>query len=93
MEKLSFKFGLFILCISLIVPAATRCKANNICLKEHVALFIFGDALLDVGNNNYNNTLLMANYIPYGETFFKYPTGRSSNGRLVPDFIGKGFAI
>lgn len=91
MEKLSLKFALYILCISLVI----RCKGNisSTCLKEHVALFIFGDALLDVGNNNYNNTLLMANYIPYGETFFKYPTGRSSNGRLVPDFIGKGFAI
>ena len=65
---------------------------NNICLpKEHVALFIFGDSDVDAGNNNYINTTtdFQANYSPYGENFFRYPTGRSSNGRLITDFIGK----
>nr|POE67596.1 gdsl esterase/lipase 5 [Quercus suber] len=61
---------------------------NNICLpKEHVALFIFGDSILDVGNNNYITTYLQANVSPYGKSFFRYPTGRFSNGRLIPDFI------
>jgi len=58
--------------------------------KEHAALFVFGDSLFDVGNNNYINTTAdyQANYSPYGETFFKYPTGRFSDGRVLPDFIG-----
>lgn len=58
--------------------------------KENAALFVFGDSLFDVGNNNYINTTAdnQANYSPYGETFFKYPTGRFSDGRVIPDFIG-----
>lgn len=54
------------------------------------ALFIFGDSFLDAGNNNYINTstLDQANFWPYGETYFRRPTGRFSDGRLVPDFIG-----
>jgi len=69
---------------------------GNICLpKEHVALFVFGDSFFDVGNNNYINTTTdyQANYPPYGETFFKYPTGRFSDGRVIPDFIGKNMSV
>jgi len=58
--------------------------------KEHAALFVFGDSLFDVGNNNYINTTAdnQANYSPYGETFFNYPSGRFSDGRVIPDLIG-----
>lgn len=69
----------------------TQCL-GDICLpKEHVALFVFGDSLFDVGNNNYINTTTdyQANFSPYGETFFKFPTGRFSNGRVIPDFIAE----
>ncbi|EOY27364.1 GDSL-motif lipase 2 [Theobroma cacao] len=57
--------------------------------KNHVALFILGDSLFDSGNNNYIDTIARANFWPYGETFFKYPTGRFSDGRLIPDFIAE----
>jgi len=52
--------------------------------------FLFGDSFLDVGNNNYINTstLASANFYPYGVTFFRYPTGRFSDGRLINDFLG-----
>ena len=55
------------------------------------ALFIFGDSFFDSGNNNYINTTTLdqANFWPYGETYFKFPTGRFSDGRLISDFIGK----
>ncbi|CAK9310996.1 unnamed protein product [Citrullus colocynthis] len=57
-----------------------------------VPLFVFGDSLYDVGNNNYINTttISQANFPPYGQTFFKFPTGgRFSDGRVIPDFIGE----
>ena len=56
--------------------------------RKHVPLFAFGDSQFDVGNNNYINTISRANYWPYGETTFKYPSGRFCDGRLLPDFIG-----
>lgn len=57
----------------------------------NVALFIFGDSINDAGSNNYINTAVnfRANFFPYGETFFHYPTGRFSNGRLIADFIAE----
>ncbi|KAL5171474.1 GDSL esterase/lipase 5 [Glycine soja] len=59
--------------------------------NKHVPLFIFGDSFLDAGNNNYINTTTLdqANFLPYGETYFKFPTGRFSDGRLISDFIAE----
>ncbi|PKI37322.1 hypothetical protein CRG98_042288 [Punica granatum] len=54
----------------------------------HAPFFIFGDSLLDAGNNQYlNNSHKSA--LPYGETFFKRPTGRVCDGRIVPDFLAE----
>ncbi|XP_062087918.1 GDSL esterase/lipase 1-like [Humulus lupulus] len=74
-----------ILCLSLVIHTQSCDKSQS--RSEKAALFVFGDSSFDVGNNNYFNTSSRANYHPYGETFFKYPTGRFSNGRLIPDFI------
>ncbi|KAK1376296.1 GDSL esterase/lipase 1-like [Heracleum sosnowskyi] len=61
------------------------CNTNN----SRAALFVFGDSLYDPGNNNYisKNNTFKANFWPYGESFFTEPTGRFSDGRLIPDFI------
>jgi hypothetical protein len=48
------------------------------------ANFIFGDSLVDAGNNDYLNSLAKANYQPYGiDTSDHKPTGRFCNGRTV----------
>ncbi|KAJ0007090.1 hypothetical protein Pint_29368 [Pistacia integerrima] len=59
-------------------------QANN----KHVAVFVFGDSLFDPGNNNYLYVSIegKANFTPYGESLFEYPTGRFCDGRTVPDF-------
>ncbi|KAI3788038.1 hypothetical protein L2E82_00648 [Cichorium intybus] len=59
--------------------------------NKHVALFIFGDSLFDPGNNNYINTTpdFQTNFWPNGESYFNPPSGRFSDGRLIPDFIAE----
>lgn len=51
--------------------------------------FIFGDSLVDNGNNNNIVSLAKANYMPYGIDFPGGPTGRFSNGKTSVDVIGK----
>ena len=53
------------------------------------AMFIFGDSLIDNGNNNNLASFAKANYYPYGIDFADGPTGRFSNGYTVVDEIGK----
>lgn len=53
--------------------------------------FIFGDSLVDVGNNNYIFTLSKADSSPYGIDFGPsngQPTGRFTNGRTISDIVG-----
>ncbi|BAT90477.1 GDSL esterase/lipase At5g22810-like [Vigna umbellata] len=54
------------------------------------ALFIFGDSVVDVGNNNHRFTVIKANFPPYGRDFENhYPTGRFCNGKLATDFTAE----
>ncbi|KAL1549367.1 GDSL esterase/lipase-like protein [Salvia divinorum] len=51
------------------------------------ALCIFGDSVVDVGNNNNLQTLIKANFLPYGRDYITHaPTGRFCNGKLAIDF-------
>ncbi|KAK8965928.1 GDSL esterase/lipase [Platanthera guangdongensis] len=51
------------------------------------AMFVFGDSLIDNGNNNGLASLAKANYYPYGIDFAAGPTGRFSNGYTIVDGI------
>lgn len=56
------------------------------------ASFVFGDSLVDAGNNNYLPTLSKANIRPNGIDFKASggnPTGRYTNGRTIADIVGK----
>ncbi|XP_078434609.1 GDSL-like Lipase/Acylhydrolase superfamily protein [Wolffia australiana] len=53
------------------------------------AMFIFGDSLIDNGNNNDLASFAKANYYPYGIDFAGGPTGRFSNGYTVVDEIAE----
>uniref|UniRef100_A0A5B6YNI8 GDSL esterase/lipase n=1 Tax=Davidia involucrata TaxID=16924 RepID=A0A5B6YNI8_DAVIN len=58
------------------------------------ALLIFGDSIVDPGNNNYINTIVKSNHQPYGLDFpGKVATGRFSNGKLVTDFLASMLGI
>ncbi|XP_038974640.1 GDSL esterase/lipase At5g41890 [Phoenix dactylifera] len=55
------------------------------------ASFVFGDSLVDAGNNDYLFTLSKADSPPYGIDFAPSggrPTGRFTNGRTISDIIG-----
>jgi len=49
--------------------------------------FVFGDSLVDNGNNNGLISIARSNYFPYGIDFGG-PTGRFSNGKTTVDVIG-----
>ncbi|KAL1350446.1 hypothetical protein HN51_014513 [Arachis hypogaea] len=54
------------------------------------AFFVFGDSLVDNGNNNFLATTARADAPPYGIDYpTRRPTGRFSNGLNIPDFISQ----
>lgn len=58
------------------------------------ALFVFGDSLVDSGNNNYIATAARADRYPYGIDYPTHrPTGRFSNGLNIPDYISQKLGI
>uniref|UniRef100_A0A0A9HRL8 GDSL esterase/lipase n=1 Tax=Arundo donax TaxID=35708 RepID=A0A0A9HRL8_ARUDO len=50
-------------------------------------MYVFGDSLVDNGNNNNILSLARANYRPYGIDFHEGPPGRFTNGRTMVDFL------
>ncbi|KAL5579648.1 hypothetical protein UlMin_012090 [Ulmus minor] len=89
MEMMRFPLYFWALCAVLLYNASSICHGHVSLPGKNVAIFVFGDSIFDAGNNNYINTITQANYFPYGESFFKNPTGRFSDGRIIPDFIAE----
>ncbi|XP_058097654.1 GDSL esterase/lipase At1g71691-like [Magnolia sinica] len=80
-----FLFFFFLLADCLVLSEGVEGKE-----KELVpAFFIFGDSLIDNGNNNNLPSLAKANYYPYGIDFSDGPTGRFSNGYTMVDEIAE----
>nr|ACU20649.1 unknown [Glycine max] len=59
------------------------------------AVLVFGDSIVDTGNNNNNlGTTARCDYPPYGKDFKGgKPTGRFSNGKVPSDFIAEELGI
>ncbi|BFG24098.1 hypothetical protein CerSpe_103720 [Prunus speciosa] len=93
MAAIRFQIYILAFCAGLVIQSS-YCNGHSGLQKKRAALFVFGDSPYDAGNNNYINTTteFQANWLPYGETFFRYPTGRFSDGRTNPDVIGKNNA-
>ncbi|TVU20578.1 hypothetical protein EJB05_36792 [Eragrostis curvula] len=70
--------------VGLLVAAATAVAAPQV-----PCYFVFGDSLVDNGNNNVIVSLARANYPPYGIDFSGGPTGRFSNGLTTVDVLSK----
>ncbi|KAL5989928.1 hypothetical protein ACLOJK_010823 [Asimina triloba] len=56
--------------------------------RPATALFVFGDSLVDPGNNNNLITMAKGNFHPNGIDFPAGPTRRFSNGAAVADYLG-----
>ncbi|XP_010558733.1 PREDICTED: GDSL esterase/lipase LTL1 [Tarenaya hassleriana] len=79
----SFQLG-FLLVSSLVIVTflAPQVKCR--------AFFVFGDSLVDNGNNNYLATTARADNYPYGIDLPNHrATGRFSNGLNIPDIISE----
>ncbi|CAL5363122.1 unnamed protein product [Camellia sinensis] len=81
----SFSFSsCMIFCLVLVLGSALAPQA------EARAFFVFGDSLVDSGNNDYLATTARADNPPYGIDYPTHrPTGRFSNGLNIPDIISE----
>ncbi|XP_072975200.1 sinapine esterase-like [Typha angustifolia] len=74
--------GSHLLLLSLLLLSTS----TALCCYTHI--FNFGDSIDDNGNwLHYAPDPGPVSQLPYGQTFFGYPTGRFSNGRIIVDFI------
>ncbi|KAL3750437.1 hypothetical protein ACJRO7_011439 [Eucalyptus globulus] len=76
--------------LALVLVAALGTALAPLRAEAARAFFIFGDSLVDNGNNNYLATTARADSPPYGIDYPTHrPTGRFSNGFNIPDFISQ----
>ncbi|KAL9234967.1 hypothetical protein vseg_009775 [Gypsophila vaccaria] len=86
MEQIIVKFTMILLTLLFF---SSYVKAQNSAGSSR-AFFVFGDSLVDNGNNNYLATTARADSPPYGIDYpNRRPTGRFSNGRNIPDIISE----
>ncbi|XP_043703511.1 GDSL esterase/lipase At5g33370-like [Telopea speciosissima] len=81
----------FLLAASLLIVGILGIIVGTLSLEaEGRAFFVFGDSLVDSGNNNYVATSARADSPPYGIDYPTHrPTGRFSNGLNIPDIISE----
>uniref|UniRef100_A0A0D9VB14 GDSL esterase/lipase EXL3 n=1 Tax=Leersia perrieri TaxID=77586 RepID=A0A0D9VB14_9ORYZ len=79
--------------VLVVVLSAESAKGGS--TRAAPALIVFGDSIVDPGNNNAINTIIKANFPPYGHDFGQnhHPTGRFCNGRIPTDFIASRLGI
>ncbi|KAL1370568.1 hypothetical protein HN51_000811 [Arachis hypogaea] len=102
LQKLLFQLSQAILwcCSSILIIAIIilfqHVSAENLPNNETVpAVIVFGDSIVDSGNNNYISTIVKCDFSPYGRDFGdgNYPTGRFSNGLVPSDIIAARFGV
>nr|XP_043632931.1 GDSL esterase/lipase EXL3-like [Erigeron canadensis] len=98
MESLNFiKPSLIIISLISLYFFGDHGCARMITLPPNVtvpAVIAFGDSIVDQGANNNINTLIKANFAPYGKDFAGgKPTGRFSNNKTPADLIVEQLGI
>ncbi|PKI72774.1 GDSL esterase/lipase At5g45910-like [Punica granatum] len=74
-------------CLAFVIVSSTP--------QTYESIFCFGNSLADTGNFLLEGAVAfpVIKNLPYGQTFFKHPTGRASDGRLIIDFIAEAFEL
>ncbi|CAO2148337.1 unnamed protein product [Urochloa humidicola] len=72
-------------------PYATMSAGQASCCYKR--LFSLGDSITDAGNLASLPPSIPALAFPYSETFFRRPTGRFCEGRLIVDFIAEALKL
>ncbi|GAU12257.1 hypothetical protein TSUD_02240 [Trifolium subterraneum] len=87
-------------CFIIILIIVVSCKLTNAIVKlppnvTVPAVLVFGDSIVDTGNNNNNlRTTARCNFPPYGKDFKGgIPTGRFSNGKVPSDLLVEELGI
>ncbi|MQL90390.1 hypothetical protein Taro_022985 [Colocasia esculenta] len=79
-------FLLLLLHIRHLLPAYAL--NTNITIPKVPAVIVFGDSIMDPGNNNRLKTVVKCDFPPYGKDFVSHrPTGRFCNGKIPTDFV------
>nr|XP_043615319.1 GDSL esterase/lipase At5g18430-like [Erigeron canadensis] len=88
-------FLLFILSHDHLVFGVDTIPANSpVSKNEPRAFFVFGDSLVDNGNNNFLMTTARADLPPYGIDYPTHrPSGRFCNGKNIPDLIAEEIGV
>lgn len=93
MELSSSNFLLFISASLLLLCSANaviKLPAN----KTVPAVIVFGDSIVDPGNNDNLETILKCNFPPYGRDFKGgIPTGRFCNGKVPSDLLAEELGV
>ena len=82
MASLNLTAFLFFLCVFVF--------GSSVLCESVPGLYVFGDSLVDVGNNNYLSLSLAKADFPHNGVDFPTgkATGRFSNGKNAADFLG-----
>nr|KYP31238.1 GDSL esterase/lipase At2g03980 family [Cajanus cajan] len=78
---------LITLCFVITLLFTLSSAMNSYHSKKIPAMYVFGDSLVDCGNNNHLPSG-GPNYLPFGIDFIgRKPTGRATNGKTLVDFV------
>ncbi|XP_078173680.1 GDSL esterase/lipase EXL3-like [Carex rostrata] len=94
-NKQLLKTSTIALCIFLIIQQVQQIGATAAnTTRKAPAILVFGDSIVDPGNNNAILTTIKCNFPPYGQNFPRHlATGRFSNGRIPSDILASKLGI
>ncbi|KAK2977357.1 hypothetical protein RJ640_013336 [Escallonia rubra] len=78
----------------LVFLSTLQCLFLSTIASQAPALYIFGDSVVDSGNNNHLREGIKANHPPYGIDFpHRVASGRFTNGYTIADFFDKWLGL